>query len=76
MGSCVAISEKLALCSLHAKIRKGVKVCVITATCQKLQAKVVFNRFEDNKVDISVLELDTEVFSNFIYSSPGSGRAG
>jgi hypothetical protein len=64
--NCVAISEKLALCSLHAKIRKGVKACVITATGQKLQAKVVFNRFEDNKVDISVLELDTEVFSNFI----------
>ena len=65
-GNCVAISEKLALCSLHGKTKIGAKVSVITARGQELPAKIVFNRFEANQVDISVLELDSSVFKNFI----------
>jgi hypothetical protein len=51
---------------LHEKIKNGVKVCVMSGRGQKLQAKVVFSRYNPGKVDISVLELDTEEFKHFM----------
>ena len=65
-GNCVAISPKLALCALHEKVRTGVKVTVVIARGRELAAKIVLSRFEANKVDISVLELDSTHFDSFI----------
>src|SRR5687768_181072 len=65
IGNAVAISPKYALTALHGKADKGHDIVLHTSNGVKLNAKVAFNAFEAERVDIAVLELQVGQFPHW-----------
>lgn len=59
-GKAIAISSTLALTALHQYGKKGADVTLTTSRGRSLDAKVVFYAYEQDYVDIAVVELTTE----------------